>query len=240
MRVRPRWLTPFGAPHRPLQFQISIYTPCLRLKGGKAGALKKIELKFYFMYFKKMKRSGLLNHGSLLLTVILLTGCGGCAGLTRGRMITPRGRMAEISADHSDVRAVRAILDANGLLRKTVEGVAVFENGRIVELYLQESGIRELTADIGQLKHLRRLHLYGDRSLGLPLLESIAPEIGRCSELEELLLNSNELTTLPETLMELRKLRRLSIADNRLFQLSPELQVWIERLEPRGLADQRP
>ncbi len=155
-------------------------------------------------------------------------------------MITPRGRMAEISADHSDVRAVRAILDANGLLRKTVEGVAVFENGRIVELYLQESGIRELTADIGQLKHLRRLHLYGDRSLGLPLLESIAPEIGRCSELEELLLNSNELTTLPETLMELRKLRRLSIADNRLFQLSPELQVWIERLEPRGLADQRP
>lgn len=175
-----------------------------------------------------------------ILAAVLWWAFCGCGAWDARAEETAAGRAETLSADHPDARAVRAILDANGLRRKTVEGVAVVEGGRIVELYLQECGIRELTDDIGRLSRLRRLHLYGDRSLGLPLLEQIGPGIGRCSELEELLLNNNALTSLPETVVELRKIKRLSIADNRISHLPPPVRAWVERLDPRGLASQRP
>ncbi len=145
-----------------------------------------------------------------------------------------------LPANHPEAKAVRAILDANNLKAKTVEGVSVVENGRIVELFFQETGITNLTDEIGELTALRKLHLYGDRDLGEPLLQTISPAIGKCTAIEELLLNQNELTNLPVEIANLQNLRLLSIADNHLTNLPPSVTAWAEKNDPKGLADQKP
>lgn len=152
----------------------------------------------------------------------------------------PATRTDTLPKDHPDVKAVRAILDANGLTKKAVEGVSVIENGRITGLFLQEGGITEIPDEIGRLTALKKIHLYGDRLLPQPLLKKISPAIGKCTEIEELLLNQNELTTLPAEIANLQKLRNLSIADNRLQNLPPAVIEWAKRFDPKGLTDQKP
>lgn len=144
-----------------------------------------------------------------------------------------------LPAVHPDAKAVRAILDANNLKNKAVDGVSVVKDGRIVELFLQEGGIVEVPDAIGELTALRKLHLYGDRTLPLPLLKKISPAIGRCTEIEELLLNQNDLTTLPVEIAGLKKIRNLSVADNHLKDIPPEVAQWIQKSDPKGLADQK-
>jgi len=141
---------------------------------------------------------------------------------------------------HREYRAVRAILDRNGLDKKTVESVAVVKDGHVRELYLQEGGIAKLPAAIGLLTELRVLHLYGDRDLEHPLLSQIDPNIARCTKLEELLLNENDLTALPEEITNLKNLRKLSVADNRLNELPKSVRDWLEQHDPEGLKNQRP
>ena len=144
-----------------------------------------------------------------------------------------------LTADHPDMKAVRAILNANGLQQKKAEGVSVVKGGRIVELFLQEGGITQLPDEIGTLTGLRKLHVYGDRNLPLPLLKSISPAIGRCIEMEELLINENNLATLPAEIIRLEKLTNLSLGDNQLVNLPPEVAQWAERFDPKGLANQK-
>jgi len=150
------------------------------------------------------------------------------------------GQVETLPADHPDYKAVRAILDANGLKEKKVQGVTVVENGRAVKLYLQEGGVSELPEAIGALSELRVLHVYGDRNLGHKLLEKVSPAIGRCTKLEELLLNHNELRTLPAEIAALTKLKTLSLADNRLKDLPPAVAEWAKRFDPQGLTEQNP
>lgn len=144
-----------------------------------------------------------------------------------------------LPADHPEIRAVRTILDANGLRSQSAIDSVRIENGHVVELYIQEAGVTRLTDDIGQLTALRKLHLYGDRKLTHPLLKSVSPAIGRCVALEELLLNDNELAALPAEIAGLKKIRVLSLGDNRLRDLPPEVVEWARRLDPSGLANQR-
>lgn len=139
----------------------------------------------------------------------------------------------------AEYRAVRAILDANGLKAKQVEGVSVVRDGHIVELYLQEGGVTVLPEAIGVLTSLEKLHLYGDRSLPHPLLTSISPAIGKCVKLQDLLLTSNELSTLPVEIAKLQSLTSLSLADNRLRDLPPEVLAWARRFDAKGLVGQR-
>ena len=153
---------------------------------------------------------------------------------------TPDTKTETLAATHPDAIAVRPLLDANGLKQKTVASVAVVEQGRIVKLYLQEGGIKQLPDAIGTLTQLRVLHVYGDRALPHPLLEKISPALARCTQLEDLLLNHNELTTLPPEITALKKLKSLSLADNRLKNLSPKVEAWAKQFDPQGLARQRP
>jgi len=51
------------------------------------------------------------------------------------------------------------------------------------------------------------------KNIGLLLLKTIDPAIGNCTKLEELLLNSNELTTLPVEITRLGQLKFLSLGD---------------------------
>jgi leucine-rich repeat protein SHOC2 len=113
-------------------------------------------------------------------------------------------------------------------------------NGHVVELFLQEGGIATIPDDIGTLTRLERLHVYGDRNLPHALLSSISPAIGRCTRLEDLLLNSNELTTLPVEMAKLTRLKTLSLADNRLAGLPPAVEAWAKRFDAKGFAQQLP
>ena len=144
-------------------------------------------------------------------------------------------KTATIPTTHPDVKAVQAILDANGIKGMNWESISVVERGRIVKLFLHECGVTNLPSSIGALTELRVLHLYGDRSLSKPFLKTIDPAIGKCSKLEELLLNNNDLTTLPDTIVNLTKLKVLSLADNRLQNLSQPVSDWVKRFDPKGL-----
>jgi hypothetical protein len=150
-----------------------------------------------------------------------------------------RPAAASLAPDAPDAKAVRAILDANGLREKKAEGVSVVENGRVVELYLQEGGVADLPDAVGELSELRRLHLYGDPKLPHPLLRKVSPALARCARLEELLLNDNDLAALPAELARLKGLKTLSVAGNRLRDLDPALADWVRRLDPEGLSRQR-
>jgi hypothetical protein len=116
----------------------------------------------------------------------------------------------------ADRAAVRTLLDANGLTNKQVDAISVYDKDRITKLYLQESGISNITANIGQLSELSLLHVYGDRALPYPLLTQVSSGIGGCLKLTELLLSQNSLTNLPTAITNLTKLTICSIGDNLL------------------------
>jgi len=131
-------------------------------------------------------------------------------------------------AGAADRVAVRALLDANGLTSKTVNGVSVTKNDRIDRLYIQEGGTTNITSHIGQLSELTLLHCYGDRALGYPMLTTVAPEIGNCVKLEELLLNQNDLTSLPGSIVNLTALSICSIGENLLCDPAPVWESWAD------------
>ena len=145
-----------------------------------------------------------------------------------------------IPASNPEYKAVRAILDANGLKEKTVESLAIVRDGHIVELRLQEGGIREIPDAIGVLTSLESLHVYGDPRQSLPLLIKISPAIGKCTQLRDLLLNDNNLCMLPVEITGLQNLQSFSIANNHLAYLSPVLLAWVKKFDPKGLESQHP
>ena len=142
-----------------------------------------------------------------------------------------------IAADHPDALAVRAILDANGLGEKKIEDVAIVRNGRVTKLFLMGIGLETIPAAISELSELRELTAYG--LPGLSLLRTVDTAISKCTKLEMLILADNDLTTLPETLVDLKNIHTLSLAGNRLHGLSPGLTDLVERLDPRGMVKQR-
>ena len=159
------------------------------------------------------------------------------AASTTGDIIAPK--VESLPPNHPDVKAVRAILDANGLTRVKVEGVSAVENGRITKLFIKEIGIEKLTKDIGTLTELKVLHLYGDRKQSFPLLKSIDPAIGNCAKLEELLLNDNDLTNLPDSIANLKNIQICSLANNHLQNLSSQVHNWANKVDLKGLELQR-
>ena len=85
-------------------------------------------------------------------------------------------------------------------------GVTVDANGRVTGLSLDQNNLRGiLPAEIGQLTHLRFLHLHSN-----PLTGPIPPELGNLSRLEQLYLFYTTLTgTIPPELGDMSALTRL-------------------------------
>lgn len=151
----------------------------------------------------------------------------------------PAAPVAEtLPPSHPEYQAVRAILDQNKLGAVQVDGVTVVRGGHVVELLIQESGVATIPDAIGELVHLERLHCYGDRELKPPFLRTVSPAIGKCRALKDLLLQDNDLETLPVELAGLDKLDRLALAGNRLHNLPTVVAAWAKRLDPAGLARQ--
>lgn len=132
----------------------------------------------------------------------------------------------------ADRVAVRSLLDTNGLTNKQVDAISVYKNDRVDRLYLQESGVSNITSAVGQLSELTLLHCYGDRALGYPLLTQVAPEIGNCAKLTELLLSQNNLASLPAAVTNLTRLTICSIGDNYLCDANPVWESWANTYDP--------
>jgi len=159
-----------------------------------------------------------------------------------GAGIPPGVRSEAIAADSIDAKAVRVILDANGLTNVPVADVAVVEGGRIVGLYLQNRGVEDIpdapASTLSYLDQLRTLHLYGNRKLQLPLLRGLPLGIEKCVRLEELLLQHNDLGTLPDAIAKLPHLKTLSVADNHLSKFPPAVAEFVTRLDSQGMTQQ--
>lgn len=123
---------------------------------------------------------------------------------------------------------------AGRLLQSAVEGISSANaSGAEPGGVTGEDRAKEIMIVHTKLSALQKLPLYGDQSLPLPLLKKIFPAIGRCTELQELLLNQNDLTTLPVEIASLKKIRLLSIADNHLRDLPPAVLQWAQRFDPK-------
>ncbi len=157
---------------------------------------------------------------------------------TTSTVAAPAPVVETLPPTHPEYLAVRAILDANKLNDAQVADRTLVRDGHVVELLLQESGVTTIPDAIGKLTHLERLHCYGDRNLKLPFLHTISPAIGKCQALKELLINDNDLKSLPDEMASLDKVERLSLAGNRLQNLSPTVEKWGKSRDPDGLARQ--
>ena len=95
----------------------------------------------------------------------------------------------------------------------------------IRELYLtkDEEGISEIPDDIGSLKNLRTLGLYGNNISQLPA------SIGELTHLEILYIDSNPIHEFPETISALKELKILGIVGT---LISTEEQDRIQRILP--------
>jgi len=71
------------------------------------------------------------------------------------------------------------------------------------------------------LVHLRELYLYGNKIVQLPI------EIGCLVNLETFALNENSLTNLPETMVNLEKLRLLDLRHNRLTEVNIKVLLFV-------------
>ncbi len=163
---------------------------------------------------------------------------GAAAAQIKGAAVPAAPTEERLAAAHPDYRAVRAILDHNGLRAVKVEGVTQVRGGRVVALHIQEMGIAELPEAIGALTALEILEVYGDRALGKPLLRKISPAIGRCTALRQLTMNNNDLETLPVEIAGLVGIESLSLADNRLKNLPKPVEDWAQKRDPDGLKRQ--
>jgi len=109
-------------------------------------------------------------------------------------------------------------VDLNSLISR-------LSSGKISELYIitDKEGISQIPDEIGSLKNLRILGLYGNKIAQLPA------SIGELTQLEVLYIDGNPINKLPETISKLKKLKMIGIAGT---QISDEEQIRIQKQLP--------
>lgn len=145
----------------------------------------------------------------------------------------------EINLDHPDPR----FLTADGFdLPNNLEMLIISGNGKAIpvdlnslftklssryirELYItkDKEGISEIPDNIGELKDLKKLGLYGNNIAQLPA------SIGQLTQLEVLYIDGNPIHQLPETISGLKELKVLGIAKT---QISAEEQARLQKQLP--------
>jgi hypothetical protein len=100
----------------------------------------------------------------------------------------------------------------------------------VKRIRLRHKGIEELVAGIGEFGNLEVLVLQGNE------LKTVPPEVGELRKLKRLDLGSNRIETLPPELWQLERLTELILADNKLDSLPPDV-VKLQKLERLILSD---
>lgn len=93
----------------------------------------------------------------------------------------------------------------------------VFGMPRLRKLEVSANQLREIPAQIGQLKNLRVLNLISNRIAELP------PQLFELTQLTELDLRNNQIKALPPAIGRLKNLQRLYLGGNALEELPPEI-----------------
>ncbi len=139
----------------------------------------------------------------------------------------------------NDIGIVRAILDVNDFGAVQTDEVAVFEEGRVISLNLNnpdvtKTGFTVLPKSAGTLTECIKLTMNDNDLRELP------PEIGNMAALVTLELKNNAIHKLPPEISKLKKLRVLDLRNNELSALPPEignlgslqqLQLWGNELK---------
>ena len=122
------------------------------------------------------------------------------------------------------------------LARPELWGGVTMENGRVVELELEDIDLTgAVPAEVGALSALRELSLGGNQ------LTSVPAEIGQLTSLVELYLHDNQLTSVPAEIGRLTSLERLLLHDNQLTSVPAEIGqlTSLRVVPPRQSADER-
>lgn len=121
----------------------------------------------------------------------------------------------------SDLGVIKSIFEKNNL-DWNIEEVATFNNGRIIELNLNnkniaQKGITKLHYEIGLLTELRILTINDNDLTYLP------KEILNCTKLTKLEIKNNNLLSIPSDIGKLSHLKVLDLRNNKLKELPPEI-----------------
>jgi hypothetical protein len=98
-----------------------------------------------------------------------------------------------------------------------LELIEAAERDGAIILGLNYLALTEVPPEIGRLSNLQELYLYGNK------LSSLPPEIGRLSNLQELYLYDNKLSSLPPEIGRLSSLQELHLYNNQLSSLPAEI-----------------
>jgi len=133
-------------------------------------------------------------------------------------LIVVLSSLIAVSQVHAnDIAVVKSILVKNSI-NTIVEEIAIIEQGRIVELNLNnknaaKEGMTILPPEIGELTELRVLTINDND------LKQLPKEIYDCTKLTRLEVQSNDLSSLPSGIEKLIHLRELSLRNNELIEL---------------------
>lgn len=125
-----------------------------------------------------------------------------------------------VSAADEDV--VRSILDLNNKKDWDIASIATYENGRLVQLNLNNQniatdGLNQLPAEMAQLSELRVLTLDDNDFHQLP------KELFECKNLKVLQIRDNAISSLPAGISNLTALEVLDLRNNQLTELPGEI-----------------
>jgi len=133
--------------------------------------------------------------------------------------------------------AIEAIANSPMDLRSNFDGyyatsIAEARELESATLFLSDSHLTSLPAEIGDLHSLTCLYVNGAQLTSLP------PQIGDLTSLRELNLSSNRLSSLPVEIFNLSGLGVLDLSDNELTGLPPEIGA-MESMEMLNLSGNR-
>lgn len=102
---------------------------------------------------------------------------------------------------------------------------AFFEMKNLDHINIQNAELGVISDDILKIQKLSGLHLRACK------IDSISPAIGQL-DLVKLSLNMNNLTTLPDDIVNLGEMLDLDVSSNRLKNVSDTVKAWLDKNDP--------
>lgn len=165
------------------------------------------------------KRSGLIYPTQRVLNLKEIEGLGQAIDEDQDLEAFWPHFIAQIEGTHPQQPALDPKIKACGIRTWMRNNTELLE--KIKTLEITQTPLKRLPSEIGYLKNLHSLNLWGNQ------LTSISHAIGNLKQLKNLYLGSNQLTTLPDEIEQLKDLSLLDLSGNqfttcpgKIFQLT--------------------